>query len=128
MDVTKILSIVVENVHFLDSLNILPLIFRSIPKSFDFNARGYYPHFNTAENLDYVGSYPEPEYYGADFKSGDERAHFLEWHKVQKGKIFCNKAELEAYCMDDVNVLRQASLAFRNLFFKCLQWFPFGKL
>jgi hypothetical protein len=34
---------------------------------------GYYPDFfNTAENLDYVGSYPEPEYYGADYMSGDE--------------------------------------------------------
>jgi hypothetical protein len=30
-------------------------------------------YFNTAKNLDYVGAYPEPKYYGADNMSGDER-------------------------------------------------------
>jgi hypothetical protein len=42
---------------------------KSIPKSFDFTIKkDYYPHsFNTANNLDYVGFYPEPKYYGADF-------------------------------------------------------------
>jgi len=57
--------------------------------------------FNTAENLDYVGPYPEAEFYRADYMSGDERAGFLEWHGKQKGKIFCNKEELLAYCMDE---------------------------
>jgi hypothetical protein len=34
--------------------------------------------------------------------SADERAQFLEWHEQQKGKLFCDKDELLAYCMDDV--------------------------
>jgi hypothetical protein len=120
MDGTKILSMVVENFHFLDSLNFLLMSLKSMPKSFDLTCKkGYYPHFfNTAENLDYVGSYPEPEYYGANYMSGDEQAQFMDWHKEQKGKIFRNKEELEAYCMDDVKVLRQACCALRNLFFK----------
>jgi hypothetical protein len=88
--------------------------------------RGYYNYFfNTAENLDYVGSYPEPEYYGADYMSGDERAQFLEWHKEQKGKISRNKEELEDYSMDDMNVLRQECCAFRNLFLKVVGMNPF---
>jgi hypothetical protein len=87
--------------------------------------KGYYPYFNTAENFDYVGSYPELEYYVADNVSGDERAQFLERHKEQKGKIFCNKAELEVYCMDGVNVLRQECCVFRNLFFKLVGMDPF---
>jgi ribosomal protein L19E len=33
--------------------------------------------------------------------SVDERAQFLEWYKEQKGKLFRNKDELLAYCMDD---------------------------
>jgi hypothetical protein len=49
---------------------------------------------------------------------GDERTQFLSWHEEQKDKIFHNKEELLAYCKDDVNVLKQACCAFRNLYFK----------
>jgi hypothetical protein len=69
MDGTKILSTIVDNFHFVDSLNFLPIILKIMPKSFGLTCKkGYYPHFvNRAENLDFVGSYPEPEYYGADY-------------------------------------------------------------
>jgi hypothetical protein len=62
---------------------------KNMPKSFDLTCRkGYYPHyFNTAENLDYVGSYPEPKFYGADFMSSEERSRFLQWHEEQKDKF-----------------------------------------
>jgi hypothetical protein len=55
--------------------------------------------------------------------SANERAQFLEWHQGQKGKVFSNK-ELLAYCMDYVNVLRQACCAFRNLFLKLVKMDP----
>ena len=57
--------------------------------------KGYCPHFlNTANNLDYVGPYPEPKYYGDDFMSADDRAQFLAWYYEQKDKIFHKKEEL----------------------------------
>jgi hypothetical protein len=117
---------VVENFHFLNSLNCLPMSLKKIPKSFDLTCKkGYYPHFfNTANNTNYVGPYPDPEFYGADFMSADERAQFMQWEE-QKGKLFCNKDELLAYCMDDMNVLRQACCAFRNLFLKLIKMDPF---
>jgi len=65
-----------------------------------------------------VGPYPEPRYYEADIISGDQRAKFMQWHEKQKGKMFCNKDELVAYCMHDVNILRQACCAFRNIIFE----------
>ena len=53
----------------------------------------YYPHFfNTANNLEYVGPYPESKFYGAGYMSGDDSAIF----EKQKDKIFCNKQELLA--------------------------------
>jgi len=63
IDGSKILSMVVENLHFLDSLNYLPMSLKSMPKSFDLTCKkGYYHHFlNTANNLDYVGSHPDPK-------------------------------------------------------------------
>ena len=89
MDGSKIRSTVVENLHFLDSLTYLPMSFKSMPKSFDLTCKkGYYPHFfNTASNMNYVGPYPEPEFYGTDFMSV-ERAQFLEWHREQKVNLF----------------------------------------
>jgi hypothetical protein len=70
-----------------------------MPKSFDLSCKkGYYPQFfNTAKNLDYVDPYPEHEYYGADYMSGDERAQFLAWNEEQIGKTFNNKKELLDY-------------------------------
>jgi len=66
-----------------------------------------------------VGPYPESKYYGADYMSGDERARFLGWYEEQKDQ------ELLAYCIDDVNVLRQACCAFSNLFLKLVKMDPF---
>jgi len=68
MDDSKILSMVVENFHFLDSLNYLPVNLKSMSKSFNLTCKkGYYPHFfNTTSNLNYVGPYHEPEFYGVD--------------------------------------------------------------
>jgi len=96
MDGTKILSMSVENFYFLDSLNFMPMSLKNMPKTFDLICkRGYYPHFlNTANNLDYVGPYPEPKYYGDDFMSADDRAQFLAWYYEQKDKIFHKKEEL----------------------------------
>jgi hypothetical protein len=113
----KIISMFVENIHFFDSLNFLPMSLKNMPKSFDLSCkRGFYPHFfNTVSNLDYEGPYPEPAYYGADFMSDYERGEFLVCLEEQKGKTFNNKAELLAYCMND-NVLRQVCCAFRNVF------------
>jgi len=59
--------------------------------------------------------------------SGDKRAQFMQWYKEQKGKEFCNKDELLTYCKDDVNVLRQACFALRNLFLKLVKMDPFRK-
>ena len=76
------------------------------------------PFFNTANNLDYVGSNSEPNFYGADFMSGDERTKFSSFFVGEKNKSFKNKKKLLTYCIDDVKVLRQAYCVFRNLFFK----------
>ena len=127
MDGTKIHSIVVEKLHFLDPLKGLPISLKSMPKSFDLTCKkGNYLHFsNTAQNLDYSGPYPEPKFYGADYMSGDERAQFLEWYYEQKDKMVSNKQELLAYCMGDINIMRQACCAFRNLVSKFVNIDPF---
>jgi hypothetical protein len=44
MDGTKFLSMIVENLLFLDSLNYLPKSLKSMPKTFDLTCKGYCPH------------------------------------------------------------------------------------
>jgi len=72
MDDTKILIIIVEKLHFLDSLNFLPMSQKITPKSFDLTCKkGYYRYFfNTGNKLEYVGPYPEPKVYGAVYIFG----------------------------------------------------------
>jgi hypothetical protein len=62
---------------------------KSMPKSFDLTCKkGYYPHFlNTANNLENVGPYPEPKFYGADYMSGDERAQIWNGMRSKKTKF-----------------------------------------
>jgi hypothetical protein len=84
MDNTKILFMVVENLHFLDSQNFLPMSLKSMPKSLDLSCKkGYYPHFvNKADNMNCVGTYPEPIYYGVECQV--MRAHLLAWYDSKK--------------------------------------------
>jgi hypothetical protein len=66
----KILSLEVKldlNKRFIDSLSFTLCALRDFPKTFDLAelTKGHFPHkFNKPENQNYIGSYPEPEYYG----------------------------------------------------------------
>jgi hypothetical protein len=52
MDGSKILSMVVENLHFLDSLNYFTMSLKSMPKSCDLTCKkGYYLHFPTRPRI-----------------------------------------------------------------------------
>jgi len=45
-----------------------------------------------------------------------ERREFLAWYERHKEAVFDNRPVLEAYCQNDVTVLRQACLVFRQEF------------
>ena len=121
---SKIFS-VVENLHFLDSVNYLPVSLKSMPKSFDLSCKkGYYPHFfNAAEN---VGPHPEPKLYGADFMSGDEGAQFSAWYEGVKGTFLTIGRNCWPIAWrTSMNWGRHAVLG--NCFWNWSRWTPFGK-
>jgi hypothetical protein len=91
---------------------------RKLPEAFGLSSsKSWFPHyFNTKENLDYVGSIPDIQYFGADEMSEGERKDFLSWYNEQKYKVFDFRSVLKEYCQDDVTVLRQACLIFRRDF------------
>lgn len=68
------------HIRVLDSLNFLPMKLAALPKAFGLTklCKGYFPHFfNKRENQHYVGPYPDPKAYGADFMSTEDKKAFL---------------------------------------------------
>ena len=122
------MSIPKLKMRVIDSLNFMPMKLSSLPKAFGLNqlAKGYFPHFfNTADNQQYVGSYPTPDMYGADSMSPEEREVFLQWHSQREGKVFDFRQEMETYCRSDVDILRRACMQFRHLMMDITQMDPF---
>ena len=61
--------------RFIDSISFTPMPLRDFTKTFGLTeiAKGCFPHkFNTDENQDYTGPYPEKSYYGYDEMKKDE--------------------------------------------------------
>ena len=73
------------------------------------------PHFNTRENQNNVGPYPDAKYYGQDFMSEKERNELLTLLSERKDDVFDFREEMLHYCRSDVDNLRQACLTFREL-------------
>jgi len=118
MNDLKIMCMKMEHLVFLDSVSLLPCPLRKLPDAFGLSAsKLWYLHYlNTGENLDYVGPILDVSYYGAAEMSETERREFLAWYEDQKCVAFDNRRVLEAYCQDDVTVLRQACRVFRSEF------------
>jgi len=106
---------------FRDTLNFFNAPLSALPKmmAIDGAKKGYFPHFfNNPENQDYVGEIPPMKYYGVDEFRSEQRAGFITWWESEKAakKIFNFKDEMLAYCRSDVEILRKASLKFRELY------------
>jgi len=50
--------------------------------------------------------------YGVDKMSGGDRKEFLAWYETRNSQLFDNRHVLEAYCQDDVTVIRKACRVF----------------
>ena len=106
------------NLTFMDSLNFLPMKLAKIPEAFGLQelCKGYFPHlFNTKAHQNYVGPYPDLQYYGYQFLSTEERKKLEDWHATKKDETFHFREEMLQYCRSDVDILRRGCLEFRKL-------------
>lgn len=114
----KLLCILLPDykIRFIDSLSFLPLKLSKLPKAMGFRGnKGYFPHlFNTMDNQDYVGPLPEAKYYSPESMMPGEREEFLKWHADNAGTVFKLKKALAYYCRQDVEILREACIRFRD--------------
>ena len=127
----KVLSLEVKfdyNIRFIDSLSFTLCPLRDFPKTFELNelAKGHFPHkFNTPENQNYVGKYPEPECYGYETMKKKEKEEFMKWYTSVKDQNFNFRDEMHKYCKSDVDILRRGCLKLRELFLQVANIDPF---
>ncbi|TWW73476.1 hypothetical protein D4764_15G0008700 [Takifugu flavidus] len=135
MNGSKILSF--EESHyglkFIDSLSFLPMRLSAMPKALGFTdkTKGYFPHkFSSEIHLNYVGPYPVPSDYGVDHMTVREREEFDPWYNEVSRGTFDFKKEASLYCKNDVDILTQGSLKFRDQFLvQCdMRGVTFGEL
>ena len=118
---SKIMGIFVKNglnMRVIDSLNFFPMKLAKLPEAFGLDTlrKGFFPHFfNTEDNQNYVGPYPEAKMYGMDAMSSRDRDLFEAWHVARTSETFDFSKEMLDYCWSDVDILRRACLEFRRL-------------
>ena len=113
----KIMSMEIEGLQFTDSLNYFQTALAKLPKIFGIKElhKGFFPHlFSTPDHQHYKGPMPDASYYDPDGMREDQRKSFLEWY--QKQSHFDYQADLEKYCVSDVDILRRCCSQFRSLF------------
>ena len=118
---TKIMSMEVNGLRFIDSLNFVQSALASFPKTFGLKElkKGYFPHyFNKKCNQNYVGPIPSKKHYGYDQMKKDARKAFSEWYntRVEENYVFDFQKELIEYCRSDVDILRRSMMLFREEF------------
>jgi hypothetical protein len=82
----KIISMKMQNIHFLDSISYLRMPLRKLPEAFGLSSiKSWFPHyFNTKANLNYVGPISEIKYFGLHEMGEGERKDFMSWYDKQK--------------------------------------------
>jgi hypothetical protein len=115
----KIISMTLPtyNIRCLDSMSFFPMALKKLPKIFDLESvKGDFPHlFNVEANQNYVGKFPDIQYFDIDSKSAQERGDFLIWYETQKDTIYDFREEMLKYCKSDVQILREACTSFRKM-------------
>lgn len=126
---TKIISMTIGNVKFLDSINYFPMSLAELPNTFGLGAnykKGIFPYlFNTEKNQNYVGTLPDISYYSPDTMKPIARENFLSWYEKHKNDTFDMRKEILEYCVSDVNILAEACLKFREQLLKIGNVCPF---
>lgn len=116
------------DIKLIDSLNFICMPLKKLPKCFGLNdsKKGEFPHmFNKGENQNYIGAYPEIKYYGVDRLKTADKEEFVRWYERVQHQIFDFKAEIIAYCKNDVWILAKACIEYRKLFLTAAGVDPF---
>ena len=105
--------------RFIDSRNFIPLALREFSNTFGIadTFKGYFPYtFLTPDTKDYVGKIPDIKFF--EFKNLKPKDHAvaLVWYDEHKDDDINLMEMCSEYCKDDVLLLKQGCIKFRQLF------------
>ena len=75
--------------------------------------------FNTPENQNYIGRYPDLDFYDINNLKENRRKELIEFYEKNKNNIFNFKQELLNYCISDVELLKSGCLIQRLFLLQC---------
>ena len=128
----KIMKVDVGNVRYIDTLLFFQQPLSALPKCFGLqeSAKGFFPHFrNTPENQElewYIRDIHRDEF-GYKSMKAKIAEEFKTWYDLHKDEKFNLKVEMENYCANDVKILLQSLMKFRELFKKATEIDPFKR-
>ena len=117
----KIIQLSVNNIIFRDTYLFMGVKLSKLPSTMglqDTLKKGDFPFlFNTVKNQNYIGPWPEIDYFDIDSKSEEERDALLAWHEecISQKLTFDFQKEILEYCKNDVLILTEALIRFSNL-------------
>ena len=117
----KIMYIVISknlNIRFIDSLNFCQFGLDKFEKTFGLKnkMKGFFPYlFVKSSNINYIGKLPSVDYFNVNEMSTNRRNDFLLWYEKNKNETFNLKEDMIKYCKNDVSILKEGCLTFRNL-------------
>ena len=118
-----------RNIIFKDTFHYLMCPLSTLPKTFGLAVqdKGFFPHlFTTRQNLDrQLTRMPDKRFYQPEFMKVAERKKFEDWYAQQRAidqqlngstVRFHQRPKLLEYCSNDVRILTEAALKFRQVF------------
>lgn len=102
-------------IRFIDSLNFLGVALSKLPAMLGLETKlkkGYFPHW--FDDVKYEGPVPDVKFFKPDEMDTEKRKDFLEWHHSYTS-TWNYQQQLRDYCDNDVQILREACLKFRQI-------------
>ncbi|KAL2102869.1 hypothetical protein ACEWY4_002037 [Coilia grayii] len=115
--------------RFIDSFSFMPMALSKTTAAFNLQTceKGYFPHgFNTLANRHYIGPYPDKVHYGYECMGRKAQIDFDLWYAEASKHVFDFQKELHRYGVNDVVLLREACMKYREEFISCTNFDPFS--
>ena len=105
-----------KTLHFLDSIQILPMGLAKMPAAFGLTgeAKGFFPYlYNHPDNYGKIlKTLPAREYYDPDRMAPAQRVEFDKWYTENYNQKFKLYDEMVKYCRSDVQILTLALVSY----------------